>query len=255
MNRTITFTKRNLLEMLRDPLSYIFCVAFPLVMLVLMTIVNSSIPKEGITTFRIDNLEGGIVVFGQSFVMLFTALNVATDRNGSFLTRLFASPMKSREFANGYILPSMIISFVQTIISIIAAFIVSIIVDYKLSIAGLLITIVVAIPAALFFVAIGLIFGTLFSEKAAPGMCSIIISLAGFFGGIWFDAEAAGGVMGSICKGTPIFYCTKAIRSAIDMDFSKDSFVIPMIIVVASALVLTILSSVLFKSKMRADLA
>ena len=35
MNRTITFTKRNLLEMLRDPLSYIFCVAFPLVMLVL----------------------------------------------------------------------------------------------------------------------------------------------------------------------------------------------------------------------------
>ena len=139
MNRTITFTKRNLLEMLRDPLSYIFCVAFPLVMLVLMTIVNSSIPKEGITTFRIDNLEGGIVVFGQSFVMLFTALNVATDRNGSFLTRLFASPMKSHEFANGYILPSMIISFVQTIISIIAAFIVSIIVDYKLSIAGLLI--------------------------------------------------------------------------------------------------------------------
>ena len=112
-----------------------------------------------------------------------------------------------------------------------------------------------AIPAALFFVAIGLIFGTLFSEKAAPGMCSIIISLAGFFGGIWFDAEAAGGVMGSICKCTPIFYCTKAIRSAIDMDFGKDSFVIPMIIVVASALVLTILSSVLFKSKMRADLA
>ena len=30
MNRTITFTKRNLIEMLRDPLSYIFCVAFPL---------------------------------------------------------------------------------------------------------------------------------------------------------------------------------------------------------------------------------
>ena len=255
MNRTITFTKRNLIEMLRDPLSYIFCVAFPLIMLILMTIVNTSIPKEGITTFRIDNLEGGIIIFGQTFVMLFTALNVATDRNGSFLTRLFASPMKSHEFTNGYIFPSLIVALFQSLISIVAALIVSVIVDYKLSISGLLISFVVAIPSAIFFIAIGLIFGTIFSDKAAPGMCSIIISLAGFFGGIWFDAEATGGVMGKICKCTPIFYCTKAVRSAIDMDFGKDNFIIPMIIVTASAAVLIVLASILFRSKMRADLA
>ena len=46
MSRVGTFTRRNLLEMSRDTLSYIFCIAFPLVMLVIMTIVNASIPKN-----------------------------------------------------------------------------------------------------------------------------------------------------------------------------------------------------------------
>ena len=108
MNKTISFTKRNLLEMTRDPLSYIFCVAFPIVMLVIMTLVNESIPKGGVTIFQIDKLTGGVIIFGQSFVMLFTGLSVATDRSGSFLTRLFASPMKSSNFTNGYILPMLL---------------------------------------------------------------------------------------------------------------------------------------------------
>ena len=29
MNKTVSFAKRNLMEMSRDALSYIFCVAFP----------------------------------------------------------------------------------------------------------------------------------------------------------------------------------------------------------------------------------
>ena len=44
-------------------------------MLLIMTVVNKSIPPEaGMTVFRIDNLSGGIAVFGLSFVMLFAAL-------------------------------------------------------------------------------------------------------------------------------------------------------------------------------------
>lgn len=36
------FASRNAKEILRDPLSYIFCLGFPVVMLVIMTIVNES---------------------------------------------------------------------------------------------------------------------------------------------------------------------------------------------------------------------
>ena len=258
MNRTVVFAKRNLKEMSRDMLSYIFCVGFPLIMMVIMTLVYTGIPKEagsGADIFRIDNLTGGIIVFGHTFIMLFTGLNVSKDRSGSFLIRLFSSPMKSSEFANGYILPNIVVALFQTVLAIVSAMIVSIIVDYKLSVPGLLMAVVCAIPSAVFFIALGLIFGTLFNEKSAPGVSSIIISLGSFVGGIWFDAEHAGGAMGKVSKCTPFFYATKSIRSAIHMEFSMDEFVIPMIIITASALVLIVLGSVLFKTKMKADLS
>ena len=53
MKNTMVFAKRNFIEVGRDPLSWIFCIAFPIVMLVIMSIVNSAIPKEGMTLFRI----------------------------------------------------------------------------------------------------------------------------------------------------------------------------------------------------------
>ena len=40
MNRTINFSKRNLKEIIRDPLIYIFCLGFPIVMLILFQIIK-----------------------------------------------------------------------------------------------------------------------------------------------------------------------------------------------------------------------
>lgn len=256
MNRALNFSKRNLLEISRDTLSYIFCIAFPIVMLIVMTLVNSSIPKEaGMTIFRIDNLMGGIIIFGQTFVMLFTAITIAKDRSGSFLIRLFATPMKSSDFTYGYILPMILIAVVQALISSVAALIISLIVGVKLEIFGILLTLAAMLPSAFMFVAIGLIFGTLFNEKAAPGVCSIIISLGSFVGGIWFDAEGAGGVLYKICRCLPFIYCTKTVRSAIKLDISWESFWLPLIIVSASAAVLSGLGILCFRKRMRADLA
>ena len=60
------------------------------------------------TIFRIDNLAGGIAVFGQMFVMLFTAIGLAKDRESSFLVRLYSSPMKSIDFLAGYLLLKLV---------------------------------------------------------------------------------------------------------------------------------------------------
>lgn len=255
-NKTCEFTKRNLIEMTRDPLSYIFCLAFPIVMLIIMSVINASIPKEsGMQIFRVDNLAGGVAIFGQTFIMLFAGLTVSKDRSGSFLIRLFASPMKSRNFIGGYILPFILIGIFQSVITFAAGFVVSLIVDYKLDMAGLLIACLAAIPSAVMFIAIGMIFGTLFSEKAASGLCSIIISLGGMVGGIWFDVEGLGGFMEKLSKCMPFIYATKAVRGAIKLDFGKDSFLVPIVIVAAAAAVLASLACVIFSKKMRGDLA
>ncbi len=256
MKRTISFTKRNLIEMSRDVLSYIFCIAFPIVMLIIMSIVNSSIPKEaGMSIFRIDNLAGGVAIFGHTFVMLFTALNVTKDRSGSFLIRMFASPMKSSDFTNGYIFPMLIVALVQALITFAASFIISLITGYDLKISGLLIAVLALIPSSLMFTAIGMIFGTLFNEKASPGLCSIIISLGSFVGGIWYDVDGVGGIMQKISKFTPFYYATKTARAAIDLNFKMNDFIIPLLVVTGFAILLTILACFVFGRKMRADLA
>lgn len=255
MNRKFAFASRNIKELTRDPLGYIFCIGFPLIMLVLMTIIDTSVPKQnGPQVFHIENLAPGVAVFGQMFVMLFTALNISNDRGGTFLMRLYATPMTAGDLTAGYIIPMLIVSVIQSIITFTAAFIISVIIGSTLNIGGILVCILTLIPSALMFIGFGLIFGVLFNEKSAPGISSIIISLGGFFGSIWFDAEKTGGVLFAICKVMPFFYCTKSARSAIVLDFSGKDMLLPLVIVVACAAVLTALGSFAFSKKMRADL-
>ena len=254
MKRTMAFAKRNLIEVYRDPLSWIFCIAFPIVMLIIMSIVNSAIPKEaGNTLFRIDNLAGSIAIFGQMFIMLFTAIAVAKDRSGAFLTRLYSSPLKSGNFVWGYILPMLLTAVIQVMISLAAAVVISLITNYTLNILGLLLAVVAVIPSALMFSSIGFLAGAFFNEKAAPGICSIMISLGSMIGGIWFDVEGVGGFMYKLGKCLPFLYATKLARSAIDLDFGVKEFLIPLGVVVLAATALTVLASIAFRSRMRAD--
>ena len=256
MYKIKAFALRNGKEIFRDTLSYVFCLGFPLVMLAIMTLVDKSIPKEvGMTIFRIDNLTGGILIFGQTFVMLFTAITVAKDRSGAFLVRMYATPMNAMDFAAGYMLPMLAISLVQGLLIGLCAGIISLFTGTALNIVGLLLSFTALIPSAVLFIAFGLLFGTLFSEKAAPGICSIVISLGSFLGSIWFDAEATGGVLLSISRCTPFYYCTKSVRAALHLTLSADAFLVPLAVVIASAAVLSAIAVAVFRAKMKADLA
>lgn len=252
MNKIKAFSVRNFKEIIRDPLSYIFCLGFPLVMLVIMTLVNDSIPPEaGMTIFRIDNLAGGIAVFGLTFLMLFVCLSVTKDRSGAFLTRLYATPMHSGDFIAGYIFPTFLLAVIQIFITLIASYIVSLITGIDINPLGLLLSAVSLIPAVILLISCGLLFGTLFSEKAAPGMCSIVISLASFLGGVWFDAEGTGGVLFDICKVLPFWHAVKAARMACALNF--DGYLPHLLITAAYAVVLTVAAIFVFKQKMKAD--
>lgn len=253
MNKVSAFSARNFKEIIRDPLSYIFCLGFPLVMLFVMTLVNDGIPAEaGMTIFRIDNLAGGIAVFGLTFVMLFTCLSVAKDRSGAFLVRLYATPMRSGDFILGYVLPTSLLAVLQILITFAASLVVSLITGIELNPLGLLLALLSLLPTVIMMISFGLLFGTLFSEKAAPGLCSIVISLASFLGGVWFDADGMGGVMLKICEALPFYHAVKAARMASALNF--DGYLPHLLITLAYAVVITAVSVIVFRSKMKADL-
>ena len=70
--KTLAFASRNAKELQRDVLTSIFGIAFPIVLLVLLSVINSSIPKEAhMTLFEIKNLTGGISAFGLVFFVAF----------------------------------------------------------------------------------------------------------------------------------------------------------------------------------------
>ncbi len=255
MNRIAAFSERNIKELLRDPLSYIFCLGFPLVMLVIMSIVNQSIPPEAnMTIFNIENLAGGISMFGLSFVMLFTCLTVSKDRSGAFLTRLYASPMRSGDFLGGYMLPVLLLAVLQMMITFAASFLAAVIMgEDTLNVGGMLLAVVMLLPGAVFFISAGVLFGSLFNEKAAPGLCSIIISLASLLGGVWFDAEGAGGIMLDVCRVLPFYHSVKAARLATALQF--EDIGVHLLVTIAYAAVFSVLASVVFRAKMRADLS
>ena len=97
--RILNFAKRNFKEIIRDPLSLIFAIILPLFLLFIFQQIN--IPSE---SYNIENFTPGIVIFGFSFITLFTATLVAKDRSTSLLIRLGISPMKSIDYILGYML-------------------------------------------------------------------------------------------------------------------------------------------------------
>ncbi len=254
MKRIMSFASRNLKEILRDPLAYIFCLGFPLVMLVVMTLVNDSIPPEAnMTLFNINQLTGGMAVFGLTFIMLFTCLNISKDRSGSFLVRLYATPMKGADFILGYTLPVLALSFAQILITFAAGFVISLITGQALNICGMLTAAAALVPSAVMFICFGLLFGTLFSEKAAPGLCSVLISVASFLGGIWFDADGTGGVLLTICRALPFYHSVKTAHLLFAME--TEGLGVHLLISLAYTAVVAVASVLVFRSRMRADLA
>lgn len=222
MNRILAFSKRNIKELIRDPLSYVFCLGFPLIMLILMTIINDMIPPEAdMTLFRIDQLTPGVAVFGLSFIMLFATLLLSKDRSGAFLVRLFATPMTALDFIVGYVLPLFAVAVAQLVICLGAGGVIGLITATSLSPWRLLLTLVTLLPCALFFIAMGLIFGTLLGDKAAPPCSSILISACGILGGIWFslDTVPEGHVFGIICRALPFSHFVDAGRQALTGQF------------------------------------
>ena len=111
--RMLTFSKRCAREILRDPLTLVFGLGFPLVLLFLLSAIQANIP---VALFEIQHLTPGITVFGLAFMTLFSATIIAKDRGSSFLQRLYTTPLTPLDFILGYTLPIIPFAVAQSII-------------------------------------------------------------------------------------------------------------------------------------------
>lgn len=207
------FSSRTAKEILRDPLNLGFGLGFPVVLILLLSAIQANIPVE---LFVIESLSPGIAIFGLSFMTLFSATLIAKDRGSAILQRLYTTPLTPKDFILGYTLPILPIAIAQCIVCYIFAVILGLDITVKI-----LFSIIAIIPSALFFIALGLLCGSIFNDKQVGGICgALLTNLTAWLSGIWFDLELVGGAFKKIADLLPFIHAVEMERAVLSGNYA-----------------------------------
>lgn len=211
--KMLTFSGRNAKEILRDPLNLVFGLGFPIVVLLLLTAIQANIP---VSMFEIERLSPGIAVFGLSFMTLFSATLISKDRGSALLQRLYTTPLSSKDFILGYILPILPICIAQTLV----CYVVAVILGLPITV-NILLSVIGTLPIALFFISLGLLCGSILTDKQVGGICgALLTNLSAWLSGIWFDVELLGGVFKSIADALPFIHAVEMERAILSGNYA-----------------------------------
>lgn len=211
--KLLTFSGRTIKEILRDPLNLGFGLGFPLILILLLSAIQANIP---VSLFEIESLTPGITIFGLSFMTLFAATLVAKDRESALLQRLYTTPLTALDFIFGYALPILPIAVAQSVICYLVAILLGLPVTVTICYAVLFI-----IPAALFFVSLGLLCGSVLGVKQVGGLCgALLTNLTAWLSGVWFDLDLVGGVFKKIAYALPFVHAVELERAVLNGNYA-----------------------------------
>ena len=211
--RMLTFAGRNAKEILRDPLNLAFGLGFPLVLLMLLSLIQANIP---VPLFEIGHLTPGVTVFGLSFMTLFSASVIAKDRGSSLLRRLYTTPLTPTDFILGYTLPMIPIALMQCIVCYIAAIMLGLEITVNILYAA-----VAVVPVSILYIALGLLFGSILNDRQVGGICgALLTNISAWLSGIWFDLELVGGVFMKIAYALPFVHAVDMERAMLAGNFA-----------------------------------
>ena len=186
-------------------------------------------------------------MFGFSFVSLFTATLISKDRSSSLLIRLGTSPMKSSDYILGYIVSLIPIIIIQDVLF----FVVACLLGLSFSI-NIIFTIFVSMIVSILFIALGILIGSLVSERGTGGIGSIVVQLVCFTSGMYFPKESVGGFFAKVCEILPFESCLNIIKGILNNNLdiiSKGNIIVFSLYTI----VVLIISIIVFKKKMICD--
>lgn len=191
MKKVIQLTIRNIKEMLRDSLSIVFCLIFPILMLVLMQSIFTNfeyIPDN----FKIANYAPGICVFGYTFIAMFVGLQIASDKNTSFIKRMNIAPINKFTYYLSFMLSAFPLAILQTILFFLIALFFGFPFNYKF-----LLSVVYLMPSSILYISLGIMIGVICNnEKQTGPISSIFITVVGILGGVFMPiASLKGGIL------------------------------------------------------------
>ncbi len=212
--KTRSFALRCTKEILRDPLTVIFSLGFPLALLGLFTAIQANVP---VALFELPHITPGLAVFGLSFMTLFCATLLAKDRESALLQRLYTTPMTALDFILGYTLPILPISLAQCVVT----FAFAVVLGLEITV-GILWAVLFILPVSLLYIMLGLLFGSILTSKQVGGVCgALLTNMTALLSGVWFDVSMVGGVFYDIAKLLPFIHAVELERAVMQGDFSQ----------------------------------
>lgn len=240
--KMITFAKRTAKEILRDPLTLFFGLGFPIVLIVLLSVIQSNVP---VPLFEIQKLVPGISVFGLSFMTLFSATLIAKDKESALLERLYTTPMKPTDFIFGYALPIIPIAVLQSAV----CYAVGLFWGLRITVTTVY-ALLFIIPVSVLFISMGLLFGSILTVKQVGGICgALLTNLTAWLSGVWFDLELVGGTFKKIAYALPFVHAVNLERAVFKGDF--DNILPDLLWVLGYAVIVTLLAVWLFLRQMK----
>jgi ABC-2 type transport system permease protein len=118
--------------------------------------------------------------------------------------------------------------------------------------ANVLLTLVVLIPPALLYIGIGLLAGSVLTDKQVGGICgALLTNVSAWLSGTWFDLNLVGGTFKRVAYALPFVHAVDAAKAAIAGDYAQ---IFPHLWwVIGYAAVIMVIAVVAFKRKMNGD--
>lgn len=166
--KMLAFARRTGKEILRDPLTVLFGLGFPVILILLLSAIQASIP---VPLFEPDRLTPGITVFGLAFMTLFSATLIARDRESALLERLYTTPLTAGDYIMGYALPIFPIAAAQCVI----CYAIAALLGLRLTV-NTVYAVLFMLPVSVFFIALGLLCGSVMNVKQVGGICGALLT-------------------------------------------------------------------------------
>jgi ABC-2 type transport system permease protein len=192
---------------MRDPLSLGLAVALPVGMLLILVAVGNAVGEADAPSMTATALTPGIALFGYVMLMFSSAMALSRDRDSSLLGRMFTAPVSASDFIAGYSLPYLPVALAQTVVLFIIGLF------FGLAMVGSPALVIVLLGLmAVFYISLGMIFGTTLTVNQVSGAYSVVLLLT-IFGGAWIDLSALGGAFETVANLFPFAHALDATRA------------------------------------------
>jgi len=212
---------RNIKEIYRDPVSLLLGLVMPIVLLILFSSIQKNVHLE---IFSPQSLTPGIIIFCFAFLIMFSAILLAKDRQSAFLVRLFTTPLNPSDYILSYVIPFIPLALFQAVICMIVGVLLG--ATFVNIIGSLLLFLLFSLSC----ISLGIILGCLFTVNQVSGIGSLLITAIGLFSGAWMDLKMVGGIFETIGNALPFAHAVDASKGLLSGssfgDISKSFYII-----------------------------